>query len=381
MRHDAEELNLIRQDRIESTDWVKKILRCLTVPSATEDAVSAAAAIWLLTEDADTAVAITFTSGSEYLVANASRSSDGDINVSMTAGQRSITALFAVDQLTEIASPHGSSHDLRSFVWPDRFSACLVNRPKTSDTTTADAAATVLANARSQHTVIPDPDRMESMAEFAAGAGHEINNPLGSIIGQTQLLLNQEPLTARRQSLGTIGSQAWRIRDMIGDCMLFARPPAPDPERCEMVDLVRQATSDAVNSFEAPSSQVRFDLPTPPVTIDIDSSQIRTLVSHLARNAMEACLDGGVRADILVSLIIDASAVILTVSDQGPGITDEKLRRHLFDPFFSGRQAGRGIGFGLPVCWQIARNHGGLILQESPPDGGAKFVVVLPRVG
>ena len=343
--------------------------------------MSAAAAVWLLTRDAGSAVAITFTSASEYLIADATRTSDGHISVSVASGHQSITALFSVEQLAELASPYRSSLDFKSFVWPDRFSACLVHDAVSDSGTAADTAAAVLSGASSQYTLVPDPGHMESMAEFAAGAGHEINNPLGSIIGQTQLLLNQESLTGRRQSLATIGSQAWRIRDMIGDCMLFARPPAPDRKPSEMVELVRQAAVDTVSSFDSPAGQVRFNLPAPPVTNEIDSSQIRTLVSHLVRNAMEACLDSGISEDIIVSMKTEPGAVILKVEDRGPGITDEKLRRHLFDPFFSGREAGRGIGFGLPVCWQIARNHGGLILQESTQDSGAGFVVVLPHVG
>jgi hypothetical protein len=66
------------------------------------------------------------------------------------------------------------------------------------------------------------------------------------------------------------------------------------------------------------------------------------------------------------------------VADNGPGIGPD-VRRHLFDPFYSGREAGRGLGFGLPKCWRIARSHGGRIDVESTPGRGATFVVTLPR--
>jgi signal transduction histidine kinase len=221
---------------------------------------------------------------------------------------------------------------------------------------------------------------MESMAEFAAGAGHEINNPLGSIVGQTQLLLKQEEQTNRRQALATIGSQAWRIRDMIGDCMLFARPPVAELEDCELSELVRQAAMKTVHSLEQLPDCIRFDLPSMPLSGHIDPSQIRTLVSHLVRNAIEGSRNAANGVDISIALETEANAIILTIEDQGIGVIDELQQRHLFDPFYSGRQAGRGIGFGLPVCWQIARNHGGLILHEDLDDGGARFVVVLPRL-
>jgi signal transduction histidine kinase len=69
--------------------------------------------------------------------------------------------------------------------------------------------------------------------------------------------------------------------------------------------------------------------------------------------------------------------VQIAISDNGPGIPTE-IRRHLFDPFYSGREAGRGIGLGLSKCWQIARLHGGDVEVDGPPTGGARFLVTLP---
>ena len=80
--------------------------------------------------------------------------------------------------------------------------------------------------------------KLAALAEFAAGAGHEINNPLATIVGRVQALLKHETDPGRRQSLATIAAQAFRIRDMIGDLMVFARPPAPVPERLLVNDAV-----------------------------------------------------------------------------------------------------------------------------------------------
>lgn len=374
-------LNLTEQDRDQPSDrWTDEIFRCLLTPSVPQKSVVAAAAAWLVVGKADSATVILFTSASGFVMASASRDSSGQLRISADSGQHSIGALFAVDQLMGLVTGSSLPRNADTYVWPGRLAACLVDGKEHQKTPAADVVSRILSNAQSQQTRIPNSDHMESMAEFAAGAGHEINNPLGSIVGQTQLLLKQEEQTNRRQALATIGSQAWRIRDMIGDCMLFARPPVAELQDCELSELVRQAAVKTVHSLEQLADCLRFDLPSIPLSGHIDPSQIRTLVNHLVRNAIEGSRNAANGVDISIALRKEANAIILTIEDQGVGVIDERQQRHLFDPFYSGRQAGRGIGFGLPVCWQIARNHGGLILHEDLDDGGARFVVVLPRL-
>lgn len=374
-------LNLTEQDRNQPSDrWTDEIFRCLLTPSVPQKSVVAAAAAWLVVGKADSATVILFTSASGFVMASASRDSSGQLRISADSGQHSIGALFAVDQLMGLVTGSSLPRNADTYVWPGRLAACLVDGKEHQKTPAADVVSRILSNAQSQQTRIPNSDHMESMAEFAAGAGHEINNPLGSIVGQTQLLLKQEEQTNRRQALATIGSQAWRIRDMIGDCMLFARPPVAELQDCELSELVRQAAVKTVHSLEQLADCLRFDLPSIPLSGHIDPSQIRTLVNHLVRNAIEGSRNAANGVDISIALRKEANAIILTIEDQGVGVIDERQQRHLFDPFYSGRQAGRGIGFGLPVCWQIARNHGGLILHEDLDDGGARFVVVLPRL-
>ena len=344
--------------------------------SAVEDTATAAVAAWMVAGRADAATVVLFTSASRYVRALGVRDSKDNVRITVEFGSESIASLYSPER---IAGPGYSPSMVESHVWPDRLAACFVSQGNNAPLDyVADLVAEILSRASSQQAIVPTSEHLKSMAEFAAGAGHEINNPLGSIIGQTQLLLKKEQQTDRQQALAMIGSQAWRIRDMIGDCMLFARPPAPDLQSSELGTLVRKAAIDTLNSLEHSADCLQFDLPAIPLAIEIDSSQIRTLVSHLIRNAVEASLNNETDLKIQIGIETDSNAVILTVRDQGPGVADKELRRHLFDPFFSGRQAGRGIGFGLPVCWQITRNHGGLILQETPDSGGARFVVALP---
>lgn len=93
--------------------------------------------------------------------------------------------------------------------------------------------------------------KLEALAEFAAGAGHEINNPVATIVGRTELLLKGETNPERRQALLTIGAQALRIRDMIGDLMVYARPPQPQPESLNLVEVVNEVVLKLDESLRA----------------------------------------------------------------------------------------------------------------------------------
>lgn len=217
--------------------------------------------------------------------------------------------------------------------------------------------------------------KLEAMAEFAAGAGHEINNPLGTITGRAALLLKSESDPERRRMLETIGGQAHRIRDMIGDAMTFARPPEPIKETCDVAKIAREVAAQLTRSMQV-GVAVAIETERDVVSLDIDPEQFRVVLASLLRNSGEAI---EVTGRIVVRVAADAtdSFVRISVEDSGRGLTDAE-REHLFDPFFSGRQAGRGLGFGLSKCWQILRMHGGSIEVDAEYTGGVRIVTRWP---
>ncbi|WP_162130572.1 sensor histidine kinase [Schlesneria paludicola] len=213
--------------------------------------------------------------------------------------------------------------------------------------------------------ILPDAEKLESLAEFAAGAGHEINNPLATIIGRAQLLLKDETNPERRQMLMTIGAQAYRIRDMIGDTMLFGRPPRPDVRELDLQTTVENVVSKQVDELKVDRCSVKVEI-RESIRLRADPAQFSVVLSELIRNSRQALQpDGG---EILISSFVQAGSAIIEIHDHGRGFTDRE-RRHAFDPFFSGRQAGRGLGFGLPKCWRIIQQHGGTIKIRSTPSG------------
>jgi signal transduction histidine kinase len=220
-----------------------------------------------------------------------------------------------------------------------------------------------------------ESEKLEAMAEFAAGAGHEINNPLTVIAGRAQLLLQQETDPERRRSLALINSQAMRVYEMIADMMLFARPPQPIFAIVDVSKIIDESLNEFRTIAAAQETALVRAGHTGPVEIQADAVQLTVAIRALCQNSLDTLEHGG---QIEIGLESDENEATIRVADNGPGITPDQ-RRHIFDPFYSARQAGRGLGLGLSKCWRIITNHGGRIEVDSRPAHGATFVIVMPR--
>jgi len=238
---------------------------------------------------------------------------------------------------------------------------------------TARLARLNLLESRFEETL--ETEKLEAMAEFAAGAGHEINNPLAVIAGRAQLFLQDEAAPERRRALALINAQAKRVYEMIADMRLFARPPEPHPEPVELVELIDRLVTKFAPRASEQATSLRRRGDEGPVEIEADPTQLTVALQALYKNSLEAIGHDG-RIEIAVHGLADE--VQICVSDDGPGIPPD-VRRHLFDPFYSARQAGRGLGLGLSKCWRIVTNHGGRIDVDSPSGQGARFTITLPR--
>jgi two-component system NtrC family sensor kinase len=217
--------------------------------------------------------------------------------------------------------------------------------------------------------------KLNALAEFAAGAGHEINNPLAVISGQAQYLLHHELDPARQSALQTIVGQTQRIHLILSEVMQFARPPRPNKVPVDIPGVLQ----DVIVPLEelAAHRQVHLACVSPayPVHLSADPRQLRTALTCLLRNAVEAAPpDGWVRVHVQTPT---PDRLDFIVEDSGTGPAPEQ-RPHLFDPFYSGRQAGRGRGLGLPTAWRLAREQGGDVRYEELPDGPTRFVLSLP---
>lgn len=221
--------------------------------------------------------------------------------------------------------------------------------------------------------------KLEAMRQLAYGASHEINNPLANISARAQTLLQDERDPERRRRLAAINSQAFRAHEMIADMMLFARPPRPAPEDVELAALADDVIRRLAEEAAAQQTELVRVGPAEPLVARVDPTQIRVALRALLTNSLESLGDGG-RIEVSVGPGASPGAAQIVVSDNGPGIRPED-RPHIFDPFYSGREAGRGLGFGLSKCWRIVTAHGGRIDALDSPQGGASFRITLPGKG
>ncbi|MBL9162621.1 MAG: HAMP domain-containing histidine kinase [Planctomycetaceae bacterium] len=217
--------------------------------------------------------------------------------------------------------------------------------------------------------------KLDAMKELAYGASHEINNPLANISARAQSLLRDERDPERRRTLEAINQQALRAHEMISDLMLFARPPQLERRPLDLVQLVRQVACGLASDCDCRSIELNIAVDGQPPPVDGDATQLGVAINALVANSINALgRDGTIQ--IAVRRSSDGGA-LLQIADNGPGIPPE-VRPHIFDPFYSGREAGRGLGFGLSKAWRIITLHGGSLTVEAPA-AGAIFNIELPK--
>lgn len=222
--------------------------------------------------------------------------------------------------------------------------------------------------------------KLLAMRDFAYGASHEINNPLANISSRAQTLLLDEKDPERRKKLATINAQAFRAFEMIADVMLFAKPPQIETHSVDLLACLERALRELAEDAQQQGTELRRGKWLERCAIQADEDQLLVAFKALLRNALEAVAsDGWVEVDMrpVDTTPWGASTVEIRVTDNGPGVP-EGVRGRIFDPFFSGRESGRGLGLGLSKCWRIIDLLGGKIWHETPTAGGARFIIQLP---
>ena len=186
--------------------------------------------------------------------------------------------------------------------------------------------------------------KLAALAEFAAGAGHELNNPLAVIVGRAQLLLVRETDPGAVRSLRAILTQAQRAHRILRDLMYVARPPEPRPRFCQPEEIVRNCLRDLRDGADERGVRLLAEVRGPELKVWADPDALRHVAEVLLRNALEATPKGGtvqVTTTTIPSAAGAAEALSWVVQDNGRGLSAAD-GLHLFDPFYCGRPGGPG---------------------------------------
>ena len=220
-------------------------------------------------------------------------------------------------------------------------------------------------------------DKLASIGELSSGIAHEINNPLGIILGYTQLLLRgEDPQSARFSDLKTIEKHVQSCKAIVEDLLNFARTSRSQKERLNIHPIIEDVIGFVRHHSNLENIHIETHFASNVPAVLMDGKKIKQVLVNLLMNAIHAVTPKGT-ISIATGLNPASGRVTVEVSDTGHGIAKENLSR-VFDPFFTTKPTGEGTGLGLSVSYGIIKGHGGNITVKSKPGQGATFTLSLP---
>ena len=214
--------------------------------------------------------------------------------------------------------------------------------------------------------------RLGALGQMAAGISHELNQPLMAIRSFAQngrTLLERGDGAGAGRTLARVGDLAERMGRIIRHLNAFARAEPERPEAVDLRDAVREALDMLAPRVEAAGAELTVRLPDGPVPVMGGTVRLGQVVTNLVTNALDASGPGG-----HVEVVLEGDPPRLTVRDDGPGLAEPQ---RVFDPFYTTKGVGEGLGLGLSISYGIVSGFGGTLRAENRPEGGAAFEVVL----
>lgn len=220
--------------------------------------------------------------------------------------------------------------------------------------------------------------RLVALGKLSAGIAHEIRNPLSSIRGLAQFIFNSFSKTdERKEDLNTIIQEVDRLNKLVVQVLDFAKLKKPNLIRFSLNDLIRKITE--LFKIEIKDKQIKFNLELSPdiSQIQADEDQVRQILMNVIINSIQAIpKKGEIKIKTEKAPLKGEPAIKLIIEDSGIGITEKDFNQ-IFDPFFSTKEKGSGLG--LSIVYKLVEAHQGEIKVESKEGEGTKFIILLPQ--
>ncbi len=218
-------------------------------------------------------------------------------------------------------------------------------------------------------------EKLSAIGRLAGGIAHEINNPLGVILGFAQSIVKrikeEDPLF---KSLKSIEREAIRCRKMVVDLLTFSRTERTQAESIDINQTIEETLTLIESQTKLMNIKINREYNTGLPVITLNKNQIQQVVVNICNNAIDAMPEGG---KITIATKKTGQKIIIEISDTGKGM-DEEVKKHIFEPFFTTKESGKGTGLGLSLCFEIIKKHNGLIEVNSEAGKGTVMRVKLP---
>jgi len=218
-------------------------------------------------------------------------------------------------------------------------------------------------------------EKLASLGRLVAGAAHEINHPLEAIMGCSERLWSNEPLSAEQDGLvRKIVNQARRTRDLVSDLLSFAQQRPGEKALVDLSVLLHRSAQMVESQHHA--SRIRVETLIDPEFPRVrgNANQLFQAFIEIIENSIDALEEAG-GGSLKISARRNGHEAVLQFSDTGPGIREPQ---RVFDPFYTTKPVGKGTGLGLSAVYGVVQDHGGQITCQNKPEGGALFVLRFP---
>ncbi len=226
---------------------------------------------------------------------------------------------------------------------------------------------------------IVQSERLAAMGAMIGGVAHELNNPLTSILGVSELLQDSQTTDAARKQIAILQQQARRAAEIVHNLTYFSRPPAPGKTPVNLGEVVERTLNLHAYSLRKNSITVDFLREPGLPYVEGDPHQLMQVFLNLILNAEQAIREARDKGTLRIRLGNAGESVWASFQDDGPGIPADTLAS-IFDPFYTTKRPGRGTGLGLSICKSVMKEHNGTIEAANAPGGGAVFTVTLRAV-
>lgn len=217
-------------------------------------------------------------------------------------------------------------------------------------------------------------EKLAAIGQLVAGVAHELNNPLASIVGYSELMSDEVPAGPARQKLEKLGREAQRMKRIIENLLRFARQNNLERKSANLEPLLQEVLS--LREYQIRNNDVEVTLEIQPdlPQVALDEDQFKQILLNLLNNSMDA-LEFSDPKRIRISAARQGDRVFVRFEDSGPGFADVN---RAFDPFYTTKPVGKGTGLGLSICYGIVKEHGGEIHAVNLEPNGARVVLELP---